>query len=182
LRPGGRWTVAQRELRASGREDLMGKKRKRVAPRPAARATMRKPTKRRRARTPPAVAFARSSLTIRFRTEDELRERLASLLALFGSQEVARSNSLERVEASESCLSLIQSVRIVAAALAPKTFNPPEKLGDTYLTSQERELFRARVVKGVTGAGCRIRDTDVPAGEGTTHSAAVGAVRENAHG
>jgi anti-sigma factor RsiW len=132
-----------------------------------------------RARHP--LTFARSSLTIQFRTEGELRERLAGLLALFGSPAPA-NDVLERVEAVESCLSLIESVGIVAAALSPKAFNPPEKLGDTYLLSQERELFRARVVSGVTAAGCRIRDTDVPAGEGTTHSAAVRAVRENAHG
>ena len=88
---------------------------------------------------------------------------------------------LEAVSAADSCLSLIQSVQIVAKALSPKTFHPPEKLGDTYLTSQERELFKARVVRGVTGAGCQIGDTDVPAEEGTTHSAVVGAIRENAH-
>jgi hypothetical protein len=131
---------------------------------------------RRRKRRP--LEFAKSSLTIRFKTEDELRERLADLTMLFP---VRHGASLETVTAAESCLSLIQSAQIVARALSPKIFSPPEKLGDTYLTTQERELFKARVVRGVTAAGCQIGDTDVPAEEGTTHSAVVGAIRENAH-
>ena len=73
-------------------------------------------------------------------------------------------------------------MQIVAKALEPKTFNPPEKLGDTYLLSQERELFKARTVTGVVKGGCQIADTGVPAEEGTTHSAVVAAIRENAHG
>lgn len=73
-------------------------------------------------------------------------------------------------------------MQIVAQALAPKTFTPTEKLGETYLTAQERELFRARAVSGVTTAGCSIGEADVPAAEGTTHSAVVGAIRDNAHG
>jgi hypothetical protein len=125
--------------------------------------------------------YGKSSWTIRFRTERELLERLEGLVALFEGTE-ATGGQLEGLAAGESCLSLIQSVQIVAQALAPKTFTPTEKLADTYLTSQERELFRARAVKGVSGAGCQISETDVPAEEGTTHSAVVGAIRDNAHG
>ena len=160
----------------------MAKRKKSAAQRTPSRTRTRKSAKRRRVRPRHPLTFARSSLTVRFRTEGELRDRLAGLLTLFESTGSARGDVLESVEAVESCLSLIESVGIVAAALSPKTFNPPEKLGDTYLMLQERELFRDRVVRGVTAAGCRIRDTDVPAGEGTTHSAAVRAVRENAHG
>ena len=68
------------------------------------------------------------------------------------------------------------------SALSPKNFLPGEKLGETYLTSQERELFKARVVRGVKTAGCQIADDDVPAEDATTHSAVVLALRQNAHG
>jgi hypothetical protein len=159
----------------------MTKKRKAVRPPKSGRAPSGKPAKPARHRTQQPLNFAKSSLTIRFKTESELRERLEGLMMLFGAADAARG-SLEAVAGVDSCLSLIQSVQIVAKALAPKTFTPTEKLGDTYLASQERELFKARVVKGVTGAGCRIDDTDVPAEEATTHSAVAGAIRENAHG
>lgn len=157
------------------------KKRKAVRRPAPRRAASRKPGKpKKRAQRQP-LDFARASLTIRFKTESELRERLEGLLTLFGGADAA-GVQFEAAGAADSCLSLIQSVQIVAKALDPKTFNPTEKLGDTYLTSQERELFKARVVKGVTGAGCRIADSDVPAEEATTHSAVVGAVREKARG
>jgi hypothetical protein len=158
----------------------MTKKRKAVRPPQSGRAPLRKPAKPARHHKHQPLDFAKSSLTIRFKTEHELRERLRGLMTLFGGD--AAGGSMEAVAGVDSCLSLIQSVQIVAKALAPKTFTPIEKLGDTYLASQERELFKARVVKGVTGAGCQIGDADVPAEEATTHSAVVGAIREHAHG
>jgi hypothetical protein len=124
--------------------------------------------------------LAKSSLTIRFRTEDELRERLAELTTLFGDGRAERG-TLEAAGGLDSCLSLIPAARVVASALSPKIFLPTEKLGETYLTSQERELFKARVVRGVRAAGCQIADDDVPAEEATTHSAVVIALRQNAH-
>ncbi len=138
----------------------------------------RRPTPKRAKLRP--MALTKTSLTIRFKTEAELCERLAGLSALFGRP--AAAGDLEVVAGVDSCLSLIQAVQIVAKALEPKTFNPPEKLGDTYLLSQERELFKARTVKGVVKDGCQIADAGVPAEEGTTHSAVVAAIRENAHG
>ena len=135
--------------------------------------TGRRKTQRRR-------DFSKSAWTIRFKTEGELREQLESLLSLF-ERPRSRRGQFDELAAAESCLSLIQCVGIVAQALAPKAFIPTEKLGDTYLTSQERELFKARVVKGVAGAKCDITEADVPAGEGTTHSAVVNAVRKRAH-
>jgi hypothetical protein len=126
------------------------------------------------------LEFTKSSLTIRFKTESELSERLAELSTLFGGGGTERG-ALEAVAGLDSCLSVIPAARVVANALSPKNFEPTETLGDTYLTSQERELFRARVVRGVNSAGCRIADADVPAEEGTTHSAVVMALRQNAH-
>ena len=150
-------------------------KRRAAASRPTARRKRKKAVRRTR-RT---ADYGSSAWTIRFRTERELRERLDALLALFDDE--AAAVGLETTAEGESCLSLIQAVQIVARALAPKAFVPTEKLGDTYLTAQERELFRNRAVRGVTSAGCTISDGDVPSGEGTTHSAVAGAIRDNAH-
>lgn len=153
--------------------------------RPARRTKARTAVKRKKAARPRSTKrtrdYGKSSWTIRFRTERELRERLEGLVALFEDRGSA-DTQLELAGARDSCLSLIQSVQIVAQALSPKTFTPTEKLGDTYLTSQERELFRARAVRGVTSAGCDIDETAVPMGEATTHSAVVGAIRDGAHG
>lgn len=96
-------------------------------------------------------------------------------------QRRAEGGTLEAAGGLDSCLSLIPAARVVASALLPKNFLPTEKLGETYLTSQERELFKARVVRGVKAAGCQIADGDVPAEEATTHSAVVMALRQNAH-
>lgn len=158
----------------------MTKKRKaagRSTPRRAQSRKSARPVKRRKQ---PSVEFAKSSLTIRFKTESELSERLAELTTLFGATST-RGGTLEAVAGLDSCLSVIPAARVVANALAPKNFVPAEKLGDTYLTSQERELFRARVIEGVNREGCGIADADVPAEEGTTHSAVVMALRQNAH-
>jgi len=131
-------------------------------------------------RTQQALEFAKSSLTIRFKTESDLSERLAELTILFGAAGTG-PGTLEAVGGLDSCLSVIPAARIVANALSPKDFMPTEKLGDTYLTSQERELFKARVVRGVNRNGCHIADDDVPAEEATTHSAVVMALRQHAH-
>jgi hypothetical protein len=168
-------------VRAADAEILMTKKRKAVRRTKSRRAPSRRAAKPAKRRKRQHLEFARSSLTIRFKTESELRERLAGLMTLFDDAG-STTESLEAAGAVDSCLSLIQSVQIVAKALAPRTFTPTEKLGDTYLASQERELFKARVVKGVTAAGCRIGDTNVPAEATTTHSAVAGAIRQNAHG
>lgn len=157
----------------------MAKKPRAVRRRKSTRALSHKakPVKRRKQQ---ALEFAKSSVTIRFRTEDELRERLAELTAFFAGGHTERG-TLEVAGGLDSCLSLIPAARVVASALSPKSFLPTEKLGETYLTSQERELFKARVVRGVSAVGCQISDDDVPAEEATTHSAVVLALRQNAH-
>ena len=157
----------------------MAKERKTVRPRPRRKqsATSAKRSKRRKQQR---VEFKTSSLTIRFKTESELSERLAELTTLFGAAATS-PGTLEAVSGLDSCLSVIPAARIVANALSPKNFVPTEKLGDTYLTSQERELFKARVVRGVNREGCQIADDDIPAEEATTHSAVVMALRQNAH-
>jgi len=140
------------------------------------RRSSRAATRRKR----PSVEFAKSSLTIRFKTENELSQTLAGLTTLFDLT-AAGGSTLEAAGTLDSCLSVLPAARVVASALSPKDFVPTEKLGDTYLTSQERELFRARIVKAVSREGCQIADADVPAEEGTTHSAVVLALRRNAH-
>jgi hypothetical protein len=157
----------------------MAKKRKAARPTFKRRASRRssRPAKR---RTHRPVEFAKSSLTIRFTTESELSDTLAALATLFDLAATG-GTTLEAAGRLDSCLSVLPAARVVAHALSPKNFVPTEKLGDTYLTSQERELFRARVVRGVSREGCQIADADVPAGEATTHSAVVMALRQNAH-
>jgi hypothetical protein len=154
----------------------MAKKRKAIR-RPKSPRKSSKPVKGRKQQP---LELAKSSLTIRFRTESELVERLAELTTLFSVGRAA-GGTLEAAGGLDSCLSLIPAARVVASALSPKNFLPTEKLGETYLTSQERELFKARVVRGVKAAGCQIADGDVPAEESTTHSAVVMALRQNAH-
>ena len=158
----------------------MTKKRKAARRSTSRRVESRKPVKSAKRRKQQSFELTKSSLTIRFKTESELSERLAELSTLFGGGGAERG-TLEAVVALDSCLSVIPATRVVAAALSPKTFVPTEKLGETYLMPQERELFKARVVKGVKGAGCQIADDDVPAEEGTTHSDVVMALRQNAH-
>jgi len=148
---------------------------KRAAPRKRSKATAAR-ARTRGSRGP--IQLAKHALTIKFKTESELSEHLRGLSSLFRASE---PSGLETAGPAESCLSLIQALEIVIAALAPKAFTPTEKLGETYLTSQERELFRARAVRGVTGQGCQIGDTSVPAEETTTHSNVVNAIRDNAH-
>ena len=157
----------------------MTKKRQAARRSTSSRTKARRPVKSAKRRKQQSFELTKSSLTIRFKTESELSERLAELATLFGGG--VERGALEAVAGLDSCLSVIPASRVVATALSPKSFVPTEKLGETYLTSQERELFRARVVKGVKSAGCQIADTDVPAEEATTHSAVVVALRQNAH-
>ncbi len=159
----------------------MTKKRKVVRRPKSSRGQPRKPAKRVKRQQQHSLEFTKSSFTIRFRTESELRERLRELTTLFEGGGAERG-TLEAVSGLDSCLSVIPAARVVANALLPKGFLPTEKLGETYLTSQERELFKARVVRGVKNAGCQIADDDVPAEETTTHSAVVLALRRHAHG
>jgi hypothetical protein len=167
-------------MEVSEPESLMAKaSKKSKGSKGSKRKAPRQPAKRTRRRQP--VELAKTSLTIRFRSEFELQRSLEAMAALFGDGGAAARAGLEAVTAIDSCLTVIPAVQIVSRALSPKAFLPTEKLGETYLMSQEREAFKARVVNGVTGAGCQIDDTDVPADEGTTHSAVVLALRQNAH-
>jgi hypothetical protein len=121
-------------------------------------------------------------LTIEFGSERELRNRLAALLEMLDTPAARGADAAAAaVAAAEGCLTLFEAVDVVDEALAPKDFVPSEKLGDTYLTSQEREAFKARVVERVEARRCRIDASDVPADEGTIHSTVAGAVRDHAH-
>jgi hypothetical protein len=127
----------------------------------------------------PILTIRRTTLTIQFGSEQELKNRLEALLSLFEFPgAVGRAAA---PAAADSCLSLFPAIDVVSEALAPKNFLPSEKLGDTYLSSQERELFRARVVDRVESRGCKIDADQVPSDEGKTHGDVVSAVRENAH-
>ncbi len=153
-----------------------------------AKATKPRPRTRKRAKNKAPLALAKQSLTIRFKNEHDLRERLRQVLSLF--DEPAPSAVLTRGvgaafdvadAAAEPCMPLLAATAIVVDALAPKAFSPPEKLGTTYLIPQERELFRQRVVDRVKKKSCVINPTDVPSDEGATHGAVVSAVRQNAN-
>lgn len=128
------------------------------------------------------VSFHRATLTIAFDNEEELRDRLRELLALVEPpREVAVMTTADAVAMpAESCLTLFQAIDVVNRALHPQRLDPPEKLGETYLSSQERELFQARVVKEVGAQGCAIEAAHVPAGVDTTHANVITAVREKA--
>lgn len=140
------------------------------------------PARRDRSR---AITLRKATLTIEFANERELRNRLAALLEMLDRPAArgadAAAGLAAGAAAAESCLTLFEAVDVVDEALEPKDFVPSEKLGDTYLTSQERESFKARVVERVEARRCRIDAQDVPADEGTIHSAVAGAVRDNAH-
>lgn len=126
------------------------------------------------------MAFQKTSVTIRFDNEQELRSRLRDLVALVEPPRQRTGMALAAAAAAEPALTLFQAIEVVSEALDPHKLDPPEKLGETYLTSQERELFQARVVNEVGDRRCRIDAADVPAEEATTHGSVITAVREKA--
>ncbi len=133
---------------------------------------------RRSGNTAAPVRFKKATVTIAFTGEQDLRARLQALLAVLAppAPAMARAAGL----AADPCLDLFQSIQVVTDALHPKPFEPAEKLSDTYLTAEERELFQARVVDEVGERRCRIDADEVPAEGGTTHGNVVTAVREKA--